>query len=266
MRSHHQCDDWRYNCAFGWYVQPDHVGTGEGAALTGDLELTKDVTIFGADACNTIIDGGGLDRVFDVQGATVNIADLTIQNGNSGNEVGGALRNNSTGGVTLRNVIITGNSATGESTTGGAIENAGDLTLVDVEISNNATGGWGGGVYNTGGTVTMNCVAVTGNTAGKDGAGIYSDDRNRGCHIQRGGALSEHVVADRIDGGVRTSSPAAVQAHAIAAVAVHRQGVGFVGDVQHLLYVQDQRVITAAGDVDLLDPEHAVVRNGGQIQ
>jgi len=57
----------------------------------GDLDiLNNDLTIVGAGAASTIIDGGAIDRVFDVNnfsafGPAVNVTlqDLTIRNGNA---------------------------------------------------------------------------------------------------------------------------------------------------------------------------------------
>ena len=60
------------------------AGTDEDAGATGDLDVTDDLTINGAGAAATIIDGGGLDRVFHVfTGSTVTISGVTIQNGKS---------------------------------------------------------------------------------------------------------------------------------------------------------------------------------------
>lgn len=42
------------------------TGAGENSALTGDLDVTGELTINGAGANNTFIDGNGTDRVFDV--------------------------------------------------------------------------------------------------------------------------------------------------------------------------------------------------------
>ena len=44
-------------------------GTGEDGAATGDLDVGDDLTIAGVDAVSTIIDGGGLDRVFEILSA-----------------------------------------------------------------------------------------------------------------------------------------------------------------------------------------------------
>ena len=48
-----------------------------------DLDITDDLTITGAGQAITNIDGGGIDRVFDVKlGNTLEISGVTVQNGN----------------------------------------------------------------------------------------------------------------------------------------------------------------------------------------
>ena len=44
------------------------TGTGENHAATGDLDIRQSVTIVGQGAGSTIIDGAGIDRVFQVRG------------------------------------------------------------------------------------------------------------------------------------------------------------------------------------------------------
>src|SRR3989442_3563837 len=41
-------------------------GRGEDAAVTGDLDITDDVTITGAGADSTIVDGNRIDRLFEI--------------------------------------------------------------------------------------------------------------------------------------------------------------------------------------------------------
>jgi CSLREA domain-containing protein len=79
------CDDGAGNCTLGAAIMEANAlvgadtitlptgtytisiaGTGEDAAETGDLDISDDLTINGAGADTTIIDGGGLDRVFQV--------------------------------------------------------------------------------------------------------------------------------------------------------------------------------------------------------
>ncbi len=57
-------------------------GESENLGLTGDLDITSNLTISGAGTSATVIDGNDLDRVFDVIGAnTVEIRDLTVTGG-----------------------------------------------------------------------------------------------------------------------------------------------------------------------------------------
>jgi CSLREA domain-containing protein len=117
------------------------AGTGENLNATGDFDIRKSVSIVGAGAGSTIIDGGGLDQVFHITGAyTVSISGVTI----TGATVPGA---------------------------GGPIYNSGTLTVTNSIISNNS-----GGIYNAaGGTVNVTNSTISGNTAGFDGGGIYND-------------------------------------------------------------------------------------------
>ena len=55
-------------------------GRCEDTAATGDLDITEDLTITGAGAATTIIDGGGIDRIFDVW-APLSVSEVTIRNG-----------------------------------------------------------------------------------------------------------------------------------------------------------------------------------------
>jgi len=50
------------------------AGQGENAAATGDLDIAANMTLTGAGATSTIIDGGGIDRVFEIMnGVTATI-------------------------------------------------------------------------------------------------------------------------------------------------------------------------------------------------
>lgn len=176
-------------------------GTGENAAVTGDLDITGNLTINGAGAASTIIDGGGLDRVLEIRpGATAHINAVTIRNGNAAaagggiGAAGGGLLNFA-GTLTLTNTIVSGNRAAGngggiatESATttltgvtvngntaavGGGIFNRGAMTVNASTVANNhglASGG--GGISNDGGTLSLNNSTVSGNDAATRGGGI----------------------------------------------------------------------------------------------
>ncbi|MGH8247018.1 MAG: hypothetical protein ACREUU_11385, partial [Gammaproteobacteria bacterium] len=79
--------------------------TGENFAATGDLDIIGELTLAGAGA---VIDGGDLDRVFDItSGASAQLSNVTIQNGKGGN--GGGIENDSET-LTLNNSIVSNNS------------------------------------------------------------------------------------------------------------------------------------------------------------
>ncbi len=137
---------------------------------TGDLNITKTVTIVGAGAATTIIDGGGIDGVFFVNsGVHVTISGVTIRNGNAGfSGSGGGIDN--FGALTVNSSVISGNSAG----LGGGVfnETLGVFTLNDSTLNgNHAVLNSGGGMENYG-TATLNRSMIDGNTASGSGAGL----------------------------------------------------------------------------------------------
>jgi len=99
--------------------------SGTYALTAGVLSMTSEVTITGAGADTTIIDGGGAAGVFSIANSgKATFASLTIRNGNAGTGTGGGIVNNGT--LTLTNVAVSGNRAT----RGAGIYNAQSATLV----------------------------------------------------------------------------------------------------------------------------------------
>jgi CSLREA domain-containing protein len=135
---------------------------------TGDIDvLNHDLTITGAGSASTIIDGGGIDRIFDVNDAA-----------GSGIAVNFTLQ-----GLTLRN----GNAPTtpeGFFEAGGAIQfdgtnfpnPEGTLTINNCRIINSTASGLGGGIFATSATVNINGSEISGNTTvHANGGGIVYD-------------------------------------------------------------------------------------------
>ncbi len=149
----------------------------ETAAAAGDLNITDDLVLIGQGANRTGINGGGIDRIFQVPGGiTVEIRDVTLSNGRSGG-AGGAIRNE--GVLTIARSVIDGNSTvTGSAGAGfgGAIltdGNESSLTVTDSTLSNNSATGGGGGI-SIGGVVTLENVTISGNRSVNDfGGGLY---------------------------------------------------------------------------------------------
>jgi IPT/TIG domain len=128
----------------------------------------------------------------------VGVASYTgcVISGNSGAADGGGVSNN--GSLTLTNVTITGNSATGTSN-GGGIWNNGSMTLTNVTIMGNSAGGDGGGIWNNG-SLTMTGVTIGGasggasNQATSNGGGLW----NNGAI---GSASTGLTIQNNISGG-----------------------------------------------------------------
>jgi CSLREA domain-containing protein len=144
-------------------------GTGENLAATGDLDITDQLTLQGVSKASTIIYANGIDRVLDIY-ATVQIANLTVANGDSGSESGGGIRVG--GDLTLSNSRVTDNTT---NAAGGGIyvsSSSANLTVIDSRIYNNHAAFDGGGIYNFGSITLVNSL-VDGNTS-SSGGGISS--------------------------------------------------------------------------------------------
>ena len=176
-------------------------GTGDDVTLTGDLDITSDLTITGMGAGVTVIDGDGLDRVFHIDWAgNATITNLTIQNGGNVTH-GGGIRvsgGGSGGHLNLENVIVRNNTASGN---GGGIFVDGVVTLNNVEISGNTTSGTGGGLSNDE-QATLTGVTISGNSAA-DGGGIYNS--NQGNLLELTNVTVSGNTATANGGGIYTA-------------------------------------------------------------
>jgi CSLREA domain-containing protein len=181
------------------------TGAGEDNGLKGDLDIFSDLTVTGSGEGATIVDGGGLDRVFHIIVTPqvtyrVKIANLTIQNGSvktAGFYGGGGILNQG-GNLDLERVVLQTNHA---ANTGGGIDNHNNLQVNQVTFYKN-TAAVGGGLFNdaqlsifnstfnqnaadrTGGGLDNNNDGTTitnstfsGNTAIQGGGGIFTDSQ-----------------------------------------------------------------------------------------
>ncbi len=140
---------------------PDVIVPGGTFFLTaGPLVITADLTLNGAGALATVIDGGGIGRVLEVaSGATVEMSGVRFRNGL--HTIGGGIRND--GDLTLNDVTVDANSASLRA--GGIVNEGGNLTLNDSTVSGNTAGVNGGGIRNVG-MMTINNSEISGNTGG----------------------------------------------------------------------------------------------------
>ena len=160
---------------------------------SGELDLTRDLTIQGPGAGQLTISGAGStsttqhgqktttttrSRVFEIaQNVTVTLSGLTISNGNGlasstsvapGDNHGGGILNQGT--LTVSSCTVSGNSAT----YGGGIYNAGGTVTVSTSTLSGNLASEGGGIYNGGGTVAVSGSTLLGNQA-DDGGAIFND-------------------------------------------------------------------------------------------
>jgi len=212
-------------------VQPDTInipagtytlsisGVNEDLATQGDLDIRESVIITGAGMDTTIIDGGAIDRVFQIMaGATVSISNLTVQNGyvdadvnnnvSSGGGSGGAGIYNS-GILRIENCKIQQNRVVATTNTGaggGGIQTTGVAgtgpntvhTVVLRSIVSNNSAPLGGGIRNFFGRMDIDLTEVDNNTAELSGGGVQNADG--GMSITR--TTVRNNVAHQTGGGV----------------------------------------------------------------
>lgn len=192
------------------------AGTAENAAASGDLDVTASVTLTGAGATASFIDGNALDRVLDVaNGAVLRLRDVHVGGGFqaavTGNAVefsGGGLLVRSGGHAELADVAFEGNRS---RRTGQAMAVFGSLRGERLRIAQNIgkdSFSTGGGLYigSSATEVTLEDCTFDGNQAHQGGA-IQGDgtattivlDR---CLIvgnlaQGGGAIHANLGASR---------------------------------------------------------------------
>lgn len=182
------------------------TGANEDAAASGDLDITDSVTIQGAAAATTLIDGNLTDRVFHVVGGTnttLTLANLTIQNGRvtGSAAAGGGILAEAGFNVNVNNCTISSNEA-------------------NSDISGSGTFAAGGGIAMRGGVLTITNSAITGNTAiGADGTSTVQANEARGGGIYSAGTagdglqnrvliLRSSISGNRANGGSFTNGRA----------------------------------------------------------
>jgi len=166
------------------------AGSGEDLAASGDLDITDDLTLEGSGVETSVIDGGALDRVFDIPSGTtvsaVKFQNLTVRNGalvGTGLDAAGVgLHIADAVQVTLEDVVIRDNRAT--SAFGGiAIDSEGCIEGSHVRLldnrdtaENGSRSAAAGAVYLHGenSCLVLNDSEISGNTA--DWAGAIQSD------------------------------------------------------------------------------------------
>jgi CSLREA domain-containing protein len=153
-------------------------GTEEDNNQTGDLDILDTLVIYGAGADTTIVDGNQLDRVLHVHTNVVaEVNDMTVTGGLLADNNGGGIKNSS-GTLTLNDVIMRGNQVLvyegGGFQNSAYFDNATSVLNNCLVVENTAVAG--GGIINgafTGhtATLTLSNTTVISNTAELYGGG-----------------------------------------------------------------------------------------------
>ncbi|RMH70636.1 MAG: fibronectin type III domain-containing protein, partial [Gemmatimonadetes bacterium] len=151
------------------------AGTGSPHIITltsSSLTVGNNVTISGADTDGDSIkiSGNNARRIFIVNpGVMATLENLSLINGNAGGFAsGGAIQN--AGDLTVNNVIFHSNTATADG--GGIINTGGTLNVNNSSFINNHADYDGGGIRVNNGTVRINGSLFTGNSSGFSGAAL----------------------------------------------------------------------------------------------
>ena len=157
------------------------IAGSDDANASGDLDIapaaaTDLLTIQGAGAGLSLIDGNDLDRVVHVATTLggLRLVDLTVQNGQVAEAGGAGVLN--WGTLILQDVVISNNTVSGTSTDAiggglcnGCVTGTGTATLINTSIANNAARR-GGGIFSNR-PLTIGASSIITNTA-QSGGGI----------------------------------------------------------------------------------------------
>ncbi|MGD0075802.1 MAG: choice-of-anchor Q domain-containing protein, partial [Candidatus Binataceae bacterium] len=162
------------------------AGTGNDSivfSVSGTISLTStlpavanaspvSLTITG-DGQDITIDGANSYQVLSVNsGATLTLNGLTIADGNSTSGTGGAINN--AGTLSITNSILRNNTASG----GGAIYSNGNLTVANSTLSENvatSTGFYGGGAIRSNGSLIVTNSTFSNNSAGGSAGALFAE-------------------------------------------------------------------------------------------
>ena len=158
----------------------DTVTVEDGTYAEYDLLIDFDLTIEAAPGAIPIIDAGGADRHFVIEGTQANplssvaLRGLTLQNGDPSNGQGGAINASFVDDLTITDVNFRDNFATD----GGAISASGaNVTIRGSEFHGNQAARFGGAIYyaaqDNGRLLTIIGSLLEGNHANNDGGAVF---------------------------------------------------------------------------------------------
>jgi hypothetical protein len=194
------------------------LGEGENGNGIGDYDLTDSVTIRGAGAGLTIINGRQQDRLFDLLGSIdVRFAGLTLRNGGTSGGVNGGAIQAIDANIVVVGCVLRDNRAL----VGGAInDETGAVRLTDSQVIGNVAQGDGGGLRALDGELTVESSLIRRNLAGVNGGGFKSSTA-----IVTGSTISANF-AGSVGGGANVTSSTIVSNSVIQGNSAGGEGGG----------------------------------------
>lgn len=222
------------NVAAGTYVENLYIG--------------KDITLLGAGAGSTIVDGGGADSTIRVDSyRSTTISGMTLRNGSA--STGGGLHVERDATVHISGTTVFDNQAT--SNGGGmylALNSV--VTVTNSTIISNTAGSDGGGIYGVApnGTLIIIDSTISENAAGRDGGGVY---QNAGTLTIEGSDIISNTAQDN-GGGIRKSyGSMSIRTSLIAHNTAVDWGGGIIHGTDSTATIDDSTIrdnqVTAAG-------------------
>ncbi len=157
----------------------DLAGTEEGTiTLTSTLSITSDVIVDGA---GFVVNGDDSYQIFNIDGGSLEIMNLTMTSGSS--EANGGAIYVSNGSLSMNNSVISNSASASHGA--GIYGESSDIVISNSAISANTAGAdeavSGGGIYFVGGEENSLLIDKSGldsNSATDDGAGLYVNSGN----------------------------------------------------------------------------------------
>lgn len=196
---------------------------------TGQITISKSITITGPGANELTIDGSANGRIFQIFSAPsdldVVISGVTITNGND--SAGGAIRNDES--LTILDSLIS-NSSSPIGFGGGGILNNGDVLTIERSTITGNTSNFGGGILNrSGGTLILNLTQVSTNMAD-----VNPTSAGAGISNQGNAFITDSMIFDNIasasGGGINNQGAMSINRTTISGNQANTAGGGGINN------------------------------------
>ena len=178
----------------------DVISITAGTYVENNIIISKSLSLAGAGAASTLVDGGAANRVFAIT-ADVALSDLTVQNGYVTGNGAGIL---ASGALTLTNVNVISNTANGSDAGGGGVYANEAAVIAGGLFQGNQASASGGGLH-AWSTLVLSGTHFLSNTV--TGAGANGGGASAYWYAAVSGALFQGNQAPNLGGGLFPIAP-----------------------------------------------------------